>query len=275
MGLLESIGSGLITNFLSDAIKKKVSKHTFNNEKPTEVNAISKRLTQVLELMNDGREEALTIAQLSQMFQFKKISKLENYFLGQKEPSIEFLKEFSAKFAINSKWLIQGQEEPFKFDQEYYSNCYDCIQKIHELNPTTIYFIRSDSICGETCILLEINEYHFLILNHSLHFSGQVGWGGSCELASFRKLVMKLILEENFLTLGLVIPKRKFSDLYKGKIYPNTILKYKNGKIMHWHDDFTDIYNQRCGYQHHNKYDQNFKDAFRITKSHIEKYEEP
>ena len=43
------------------------------------------------------------------------------------------------------------------------------------------------------------------------------------------------------------------------------------GAISHWHDDFTDIYNQRYGYRHHGKYDKNFKDAFNIVKNNIEK----
>lgn len=124
---------------------------------------------------------------------------------------------------------------------------------------------------GETCILLEVREHHFIVLNSYIHFSEQVGLGGSCELVAFRKLVMELILVRKYITKGVIVSDQNFKKLYKGEIHPKVALMARKGKFEHWHDDFTDLYNQRYGYRHHGKYDKNFKDAFNIVKNNIEK----
>ena len=136
---------------------------------------------------------------------------------------------------------------------------------------SAIYFVRSQSLRGETCILLEVREHHFIVLNSYIHFSEQVGFGGSCELVAFRKLVMELILVRKYITKGVIVSDQNFKKLYKGEIHPKVALMARKGKFEHWHDDFTDIYNQRYGYRHHGKYDKNFKDAFNIVKNNIEK----
>ncbi|MDH1706797.1 hypothetical protein, partial [Acinetobacter johnsonii] len=108
-------------------------------------------------------------------------------------------------------------------------------------------------------------------LNSYIHFSEQVGLGGSCELVAFRKLVMELILVRKYITKGVIVSDQNFKKLYKVEIHPKVALMARKGKFEHWHDDFTDIYNQRYGYRHHGKYDKNFKDAFNIVKNNIEK----
>ena len=55
---------------------------------------------------------------------------------------------------------------------------------------------------------------------------------------------------------------QNFKKLYKGEIHPKVALMARKGKFEHWHDDFTDIYNQRYGYRHHGKYDKNFKERW-------------
>jgi hypothetical protein len=70
---------------------------------------------------------------------------------------------------------------------------------------------------GETCILLEVREHHFIVLNSYIHFSEQVGFGGSCELVAFRKLVMELILVRKYITKGVIVSDQNFKSCIKGK----------------------------------------------------------
>lgn len=60
----------------------------------------------------------------------------------------------------------------------YISIC-DCLERIDQIKPFIIYFVRSQSLRGETCILLEVREHNFIVLNSYIHFSEQVGFGGS------------------------------------------------------------------------------------------------
>lgn len=236
---------------------------------------ISERLQLILKLMNQERDEKYTVAEFSKLLKLKKVRDLEKYFLNEEEPTFKFLKKLSNEFAINIRWLTEGKEHPFKYDADIYPQLYDdCIKKIEEVNPEIIYFVRADSLQGETCILLEVNSHRFIVLNYFVHFSRQNGSGGANQLIELRKLIMTLILEKKYITKGLIVPEKIFNDLYEGRIHPLTALCKKRGKFQHWHDDFTDIHNVRCGYQHHSEYDQNFKDAFNIVKVYIEKYGE-
>lgn len=266
MSSLETIGLGVITNLISDGIKK-----IKPPKKKSESKKISERLQLILKLMNEERNEKFTIAEFSKILKLKKVSDLEKYFLNEDEPTFKFLKKFSNEFGINITWLTEGREYPFKWDQDIYIHYYDnCLNKIEKLNPQIIYFIRSDSLNGETCIMLEIDDHHFIVLNTFFHFSIQNGHGGTLSLVDLRKLIMTLIIEKKYITKGVIVSNKIFNDLYEGKISPYTALCRKKGRFEHWHDDFTDIHNERYGYQHHQKYDQNFKDAFNIVKNYIE-----
>lgn len=266
MSGLETIGLGVITNLISDGIKKiKFPK------KRSETTKIAERLKLILKLMNDGRDENFTIAEFSKILNLKKVSDLEKYFLNKYEPSFKFLKKFSNEFGINIKWLTDGREAPFKSDEKVYIHLYEeCLKKIEKLDPFIIYFIRADSVNGETCLLLEVNDHKFIVLNTFVHFSSQNGHDGQVALVEFRKLIMTLIIERNFITKGVIVSQKVFDELYEGKIFPYSALVRKMGRFEHWHDDFTDIYNQRFGYQHHQKYDRNFKDAFNLVKNYID-----
>lgn len=268
MNEIISVFLNLISSFIYDFGKRKIK----ILEKKSETQKISERLQSLLKLMNESREEKFTVAEFSKLLKLKKVGELEKFFLNHEEPTFKFLKNFTKEFAINLEWLTEGKGYPFKYDQENYIYLYeDVLKRIEELKPFVIYFVRSDSPNGELCLILEIEEHRFIVLNTYVHFSGVNGHGGTLNLVDLRKLIMSVILEKRINTKGMIIPNKVFKDLYKGKIFPSTALSKKVGRFDYWHDDFTDIYNQRCGYQRHKNYDQNFQDAFKIVKNYIEK----
>lgn len=270
MSSLEVIGLGVITNLISDVIKKMKWPR-----KTSETTKIAERLQIILKLMNEARDEKFTIAQFSRILRLKKTSDLEKYFTGEDEPTFKFLKKFTKEFGINIEWLVEGKGYPFKWDRDVYINLYeDSLNKIEELNPFVIYFVRAKSVNGETCLLLEVEDYKFIVLDTFIHFSGENGNGGQKQLVEFRKLIMTLIIERNYITKGVIVSKKTFNQLYEGQIFPYSALIRKKGNFDYWHDDFTDIYNQRFGYQHHANYDKNFRSAFNLVKSYIDTYGE-
>ena len=110
---------------------------------------------------------------------------------------------------------LKGKNIHFKWDQDIYIHYYDnCLNKIEKLNPQIIYFIRSDSLNGETCIMLEIDDHHFIVLNTFFHFSIQNGHGGTLSLVDLRKLIMTLIIEKKYITKGIIVSNKIFNDLY-------------------------------------------------------------
>lgn len=267
MSLLETLGLNIFSSFLYDRLKK------FKDLKnKSEAQKISERLRLVLKLMNDARDEKFTIAEFSRILGLHKVSDLEKYFLAEEEPTFDFLNLFCNQFAINIEWLVEGKDQPFKYDEDHYIHLFDdCLKKIENLNPKVVYFVRADSISGETCLVLKTDEYRTIVLNTYVHFSAINGHGGMCQLIDLRKLIMSLILEKNMITKSLIVSKDIFFDLFNGKIHPSLALQKRKGSFQYWHDDFTDIYNQRCGYERHKEYDQNFQDAFNLVKSAIEK----
>ncbi|OTG80071.1 hypothetical protein [Acinetobacter sp. ANC 4648] len=128
--------------------------------------------------MNQERDEKFTVAEFSKILKLKKVSDLEKYFFNEEDPTFKFLKKFSNEFAINIRWITEGKEHPFKYDEDNYIQLYDdCLNKIEQLSPEIIYFVRADSINGETCILLEVNDHRFIVIHFLVHFSTQNGYG--------------------------------------------------------------------------------------------------
>ncbi|MFV5523750.1 hypothetical protein VXQ23_03515 [Acinetobacter variabilis] len=270
METFQAILIGIFVNLITPFLLKK----TQFQIKKSEPQKISNRLQLALKLMNESRDEKFTIAEFSRILNLEKVSNLEKYFLDKEEPSFEFLEKYTNEFGLSSRWLIEGKGNPFKHDEEIYIDMFDCLEKINELNPSIIYFIRANNVKGETCIAVEVNEHCHVVLNTTVHFSKQNGYGGTRQLVSFRKLIMSLILKKNYITKGVIVSGAVFKALFQGKIHPMTAIDKRIKPFQHWHDDFTDLYNQRCGYQHHNEYDQNFKDAFNLVKNFVDKYGE-
>jgi len=267
MSLLETLGLNVLSSFIYESIKK--AKY---HKRKSEKSKITERLKLLLKLMNEGREKKFTISKFSKILKLKKISDLEKYFVGEDEPTFKFLKKLSKEFGINIEWLAEGKGYPFKSDRDTYINLYeDVLKKIEELKPFVVYFVRAESVRGETCILLEIEDYKLIILDIFVHFSGKNGSGGQRQLVELRRLIMYLILEKKMITKSLVVPKGIFFKLFNGEIHPSVAIQKRIGTFQHWHDDFTDIYNQRHGYQYQDEYDHNFFDAFNLVKSYVEK----
>ncbi|PJI29702.1 MULTISPECIES: hypothetical protein [Acinetobacter] len=270
METFQAILIGIFVNLITPFLLKK----TKFQIKKSEGQKISNRLQLGLKLINESRDEKFTVAKLSRILNLEKVSDLEKYFLDKEEPSFEFLEKYANEFGLSSRWLIEGKGNPFKHDEEIYIDVFDCLEKINELNPSIIYFIRANNISGETCIAIEVNEHCHVVLNTTVHFSKQNGHGGTRQLVSFRKLIMSLILEKNYITKGIIVSGVVFNALFQGKIHPMTAIDKRLGPFQHWHDDFTDLYNERYGYKYHEEYDQNFKDAFHLVKSFVAKHEE-
>lgn len=139
METFQAILIGIFVNLITPFLLKK----TQFQIKKSERQKISNRLQLALKLMNESRDEKFTIAEFSRILNLEKVSNLEKYFLDKEEPSFEFLEKYTNEFGLSSRWLIEGKGNPFKHDEEIYIDMFDCLEKINELNPSIIYFIRA------------------------------------------------------------------------------------------------------------------------------------
>ena len=115
MSFFETIGLGLLTNFLSDLLKKKL-KFKMNR---TDVDKIADRLNLVLSLMNEGRDGKFTVAQFSKILELKKGVFLypRDYFypISPDESKDMFTKNTRMIHYYNGSWLDEKDQMIFKF----------------------------------------------------------------------------------------------------------------------------------------------------------------
>lgn len=209
----------------------------------TEVEKISKRFHTILELMNEDRSYSqFTIPQLAQIMKLHKVSELENVFIGQDEPTFQFINDFCETFGVNKNWLTEGKEHPFSNNDQTKSNPLCYFENIESINPKGIYFIRANTDTAQTFILLKISNWKYKILHRTWHISGHVGAGGRSQLLSFYMLINKLRGEKDFYMRcgGLTLEENDFNALNLGNKFPGKFIDTGRSEDPWW-DDLTDI----------------------------------
>lgn len=209
----------------------------------TEVEKLAQRFRKVLELMNEGRNHSkFTIPQLARIMKLHSISELEGVFIGKKEPSFQFITDFSTAFGINEKWLIEGVATPYSSSISSKGDPLDYLEDIESIKPESIYFIREKTETSCAFILLKLTKWKYVILDRTWHISDHVGHGGQRQLLSFYKLIKKLRDEKRMHTScwGLTLEKDLFDALLCGEKFPGQFTDTGFSEDPWW-DDLTDI----------------------------------
>jgi transcriptional regulator with XRE-family HTH domain len=243
----------------------------------TEVLQLSQRFQRILELMNENRGEynKFTIAKLSELLGLNRRSDLENIFLGNEEPTFDFIKNFCKVFRINYDWLNEGKGNPFAIDY-YYGSPLDYFDDIIKLNPERIFFIQKKSDVAETFIMLGFSDWYYIVCTKYWHISNHVGAGGQSQIYDFYLLIKKL--KENLFSskcFGLKLESEEFNNILYGKSFPGSCLIGDMGlRTNHpWWDDFTDIeHYYPISDQYEEMHGKSFIDAQNIVKDQIERY---
>ena len=228
-----------------DAIPSSISNQSSDIRKAseTEVQQVTKRFCQVLNLMNENRSyDKYTIAKLAQLLSLPTISELENVFEGKNEPSFQFMEDFCKIFGVNKDWLAEGKSTPYFSDDATHFNPLDYFEEIRATNPDKIYFVLCKSDVGETLIVLKFTDWKFRILHRTWHISSHVGGGGQRQIYGMYRLINKL-RNEGFYTKcsGRILNKDIFRKLVSGKVFPGAVIDHPMIENPWW-DDFTDVY---------------------------------
>lgn len=211
----------------------------------SEVANIVKRFTKVLELMNEKRTSGqYTIAGLAQLMKLHSIGELESVFLGNREPSFEFIDHFCETFGVNRNWLIEGKEAPFSNYERTHYDPLDYFLIIQKLTPNRVFFIRSASEVGEVFLLLKFSDWKYKIIGQIWHISDHVGAGGQSQIFGMYKLI--LALQKGPLgnsAGGRILPEDQFNNLLSGKIFPGAVIDFP-AQENPWWDDFVDVHHK-------------------------------
>ena len=211
---------------------------------------IARRLKYSLELINKGKIN-LSVAKIASMLGLPRAGILESYFNGTEDPEFDFLDRYADLFGIHKEWLKFGDSEPFATSEEYNLYASGYLERIDELAPQQILFLRANDEEGSTGILLHISDFKYLYMPKTWHISSRVGDTGRSQIYDIYKLVKLLKSGSRFITHssgtqkhvkhwcgGRIISKESFTKLFCGEIFPGEVIEnYEN----HWWDDFTDI----------------------------------
>ena len=144
------------------------------------------RFREILDLMNEGRDsEKFTIAKLADIMGLNKVSELENYFSGKDEPTFEFIDRFTSCFGVNPSWAKFGENRPYETTENSEPSPLDYLERIRELKPKSVIFVRVNSDDGESGIVLRLEEWKYVVLPDIYSISSQVGGTGSSDIFSF------------------------------------------------------------------------------------------
>lgn len=200
---------------------------------------IAERMRRVLDLMNDRRDERLTVADLARALGLSAPAELDAVFTGRTAASFSLLDQFCARFAVDKDWLATGRGNPFSSSVEHRASPEDYLGLIEEVAPEYVYAVRSTSDAGEALIVVGVDSLNFWCLPDLWHVSNQVGAGGSHALLSLHKLFRQWSEgPKPYMVLGRIVEPRLAEALINGRVHPGIVARLP---LSHWWDDLTDI----------------------------------
>lgn len=216
--------------YITDSVKKSLPS----------TREISKRLRDVLSLMNKNSYDVLSVSDLARAMDLAAPADLDAVFEGHVPASFALIDRFCARFAVNKEWLLSGRSAPFSSTLSTESLPEDYLAQIDDAKPDVVYIVRSKSPVGETCIVVEKDPMQVWLLPDVWHVSDHVGGGGSRDLLSLYHLFKKWSTngKRNYNVLGRVIDSVEMQRLINGEMFPGLV---RCKSLSHWWDDLTDI----------------------------------
>lgn len=241
---------------------------------------IANRLQHSLYLINQAfKSRPLLIPEIAELLGLEKAGILQEYVDGTNEPGFRFLEEYATFFGINTNWMKCGKGEPFLSTEQVELMATDYLNRIKELKPKVIYFIKADTQENDAGIVLKLDTYKYVYFPKTWAVSSYVGVTGQSQIYSLYKLIKKLqelqrcysfesIGHQDFYCQSGTVSEKDFWDLFCGRVYPPSVIPFHNDC---WWDDLTDVsHSWACAGGYPEKYGQEFLKAQEIIKSFVE-----
>lgn len=238
------------------------------------------RLQHSLYLINQAfKHRSLMIPKVADLLGLEKAEILQEYFEGKNEPNFKFLEEYASFFGINTDWMKYGEGEPFLSTEQTELMATDYLNRIKELKPKIIYFIKADNQENDAGIVLKLDTYRYVYFPKTWVVSSYVGDTGQSQIYALYKLIEKLqelkkgysfesIGYQDFYCQSGTVSEEVFQELFCGRVYPPSVIPFHNDC---WWDDLTDIDHSWAyagGYKE--KYGEEFLQVHKIIKRFVE-----
>ncbi len=181
----------------------------------------------------------------------ERAGEVEDWFLGEKEPSFAQLEAIASFLGVNSEWLKHGDKT--LYPPEYHrlsENPFEAVDWLLTWNDTTdassdgtvktLHLIRADNDTGGLYIVKESDQGHFRTFYTPIHVSEAIGAGGEASLAALF-VTLELLYKRytkmgsDIMVLGYQLRPNDITQLTGGNTHPGVLLK-EASRSMWWED---------------------------------------
>jgi plasmid stability protein len=214
--------------------------------------AVAARLNLMLSQVNAGQQgRDLAPSHIAEAIKEERAGEVEDWFLGEKEPSFAQLEAIASFLGVNSEWLKHGDKT--LYPPEYHrlsENPFEAVDWLLTWNDTTdassdgtvktLHLIRADNDTGGLYIVKESDQGHFRTFYTPIHVSEAIGAGGEASLAALFVTLEILYkrytkMGSDIMVLGYQLRPNDITQLTGGNTHPGVLLK-EASRSMWWED---------------------------------------
>jgi len=173
---------------------------------------------------------------------------VEQWFLGQTEPSFADLSSIARVTGCHIDWLSHGEGTPFSSKYEripehaIFGTEFLLTPREDGLRPY-LHLVRSKDRTGSFLFVRQYSDWDYRVFNTPYHVSEVIGAGGESSLAALSlvlKGVYRALTQHNpgFEVFGYLMEKDEFAKLIEGARHPAILLK--SAEESCWWEDFWD-----------------------------------
>lgn len=212
---------------------------------------VAERLNRMLTQVNVGRRgPKLTPSHIAEAIQEERAEDVEDWFLGEKEPSFSQLSAIASLLGVDSEWLKHGDKSLYPpeyvrlsenpFEAVDWLMSWEFVDEQPDGKVKTLHLIRANDASGGLYIVKESDKGHFRTYYTPVHVSEEIGAGGEASLAALfvtLELLYKryTAMGSGIMVLGYQLRPDDIAQLTNGNTHPGSLLK-EGLRSMWWED---------------------------------------
>lgn len=207
---------------------------------------VAERLNRLLEQANNYLYDEMRPSHVAQEIGLERAEEVEDWFLGEREPTFRELSAIAKLFGISAPWLIHGDGKIFFVGNHRLAE--DPVTAVEWLTSwpdetdslKTIHLIRAMDEVGSLYVVKESQQKRFLLYYTPTHVSEAIGAGGESMLTHLF-VTLELLYKRwtksgaKYHVKGHQIKQDEIATLMNGNTNPGPFLE-KNSASMWWED---------------------------------------
>jgi antitoxin FitA len=232
------------------ALKAWVEPALVQESRNTRRKEVAERLNRMLTQVNSGRRGSkLAASHIAEAIKEERAEDVEDWFLGNKEPSFSQLSAIANLLGVDADWLKHGDKALFPPEfMRLSENPFEAVEWLlawptTSANPqeklSVLHLIRADNPTGSLYIVKESDKGHFRTYYTTIHVSEEIGAGGEAALAALF-VTLELLYKRytslgGLMVLGYLLPADDVTQLTSGNTHPGSLLNDRS-RSMWWED---------------------------------------